>query len=157
MPVTVSPTCVYGSLRGYASIRDGALWASRWRCALPRRRRSSPAPGVHAEGAAAGAQSSLPYPTAGGWGVVGTRPAWVSRGISLVFQLSSRGSDVTVPKLQSNLAPRPSVSPRPSRTSRESPKPKQLQDIKIKIKAWAQSSSSASGWLCDLGPVPYPL
>lgn len=87
----------------------------------------------------------------------GTRPARVSRGISPVFQLSSQGSDATAPKLQFNLCGRPSVCPMPRPTSQERLKSKQLRGMKVRIKAWAPSSSSASGWLCDLGQVPYPL
>lgn len=87
----------------------------------------------------------------------GTRAAWVLWGISLVFQLSGQGFDTTVPKLQFNPCPWHSVCPAPSWTPQENLRFRQLQSTEVKIKAWAQSLSSASGWLFDLGHVPQPL
>lgn len=96
----VPERCVCGSLRAYASINDGALWASRWRCALPLQGLSSlTGPGCHHRGARSRHPEQPPLSHGQGRGG-GDQGCWVSRGISLVFRLSSQGPDSTAPKLR---------------------------------------------------------
>lgn len=126
----VPEMCVCGSLPLCTGIMDCVLLASRWRCALPVQCSSAlTGSGCHHQ---RGPQQAQQPPISHR----GTRTAWVSCRISLVFQLSSQGSDTTVQPP----CPWHSVCPMPSWTSQESLTSRQRKSIKVKRKAWGSHS-----------------
>lgn len=115
--VTVSLS-LCGSLRVSASITNEVLLASRWHCAPPLQRSSIlTAPGCHHwRGLCMHTELASLTPQ---W----ARATWISWGISLVFQLSSQGSDATVCKLWFNPCLWYYVCSAPSWTPQESLSP----------------------------------